>query len=216
MKFTNETLLQYFLRDLKNPDVTHGFRPKAKTPNHWKFAPIIKNIPIDIDVLGDGDIWLWSDIHFNHKNIIRYAHRPYPDVETMNNQLILNYLRVVKPKDIVIWGGDITFGHVNEINNIIKSLPGYHIHITGNHDMDRRGKLIQFAFDEQYPCMVVDVQDKQLLFTHHPLTIVPKNCINIHGHIHQHKAPSDNHINICVEHTNYTPINMKQLLTHWM
>jgi len=33
-------------------------------------------------------IWLRSDDHFDHANIIRYAGRPYPHLDAMNSDLI--------------------------------------------------------------------------------------------------------------------------------
>lgn len=210
-KFTNQTLLEHYLKDLELPDTTHGGRKKANNPQHWNIPSIYKTNPITLDVHSDPNIWVWSDIHFYHKNIIRYSERPYPNVDLMNKCLIGNYLNVVQPDDIVIWGGDISFGHVDEINQILKELPGYKIHIVGNHDMDRRGKLTSYTFDERHSCLVLDIVDDdmeyQMLITHYPLDIVPEGCINIHGHIHQHLLQPYN-INVCVEHTNYTPMHI--------
>ena len=216
MKFTNETLLQHYLEDLTLPDTTHGGRRKAHNPEHWNFPSVYKREPIKLDPLDDTrDIWVWSDIHFHHKNIIKYSGRPFPNPELMNRCLIGNYINVVKENDIVIWGGDITFGHVGEINRILTQLPGYKIHIVGNHDMDRGGKLNHLIMDERHPCLVIDVNDAerdyQLLVTHYPLDNVPDGCLNLHGHIHQHLL-FDFNINMCVEHTNYAPMNIKKVL----
>ena len=34
------------------------------------------------------DVWLWSDLHLHHRNIIRYADRPHATVESMNAELL--------------------------------------------------------------------------------------------------------------------------------
>jgi calcineurin-like phosphoesterase family protein len=218
MKLTNETLRVLYLKDLELPDKHHGrTTPKVKYFKQWKdIQPFhAHGNPIAIDVSRDPDIWVWSDQHIGHKNIIDYTGRPYPNVKLMNDCLIGNYQKVVKPNDIVIWGGDVALVKNSEINAILATLPGYKIHIVGNHDMDRSGKVKNLAMDERYLCYVVDVLDHdmefQLLFTHYPMDNVPKNCVNVHGHIHQNVANAWN-INVSVEHTNYAPINLKDII----
>lgn len=222
MKFTHKTLRAHYIEDLKLPDVTHGGRRKAFNPEHWNFESTFKlnetlvNPTDPVDPLSGRNIWVWSDIHLDHKNIIKYSGRPYPTVELMNKCLIGNYINTVKDGDIVFFCGDITFGSVGKVNEMLDKLPGYKIHIVGNHDMDRGGKLNGLRMDERHSCYVMDVVDAeveyQLLITHYPLDIVPDGCFNIHGHIHQHPAPTNKHFNVCVEHTNFTPRNLNTIL----
>ena len=47
-------------------------------------------------------IFVTSDTHFSHVNIIKYCNRPYASVEEMNNALIDNWNSVVKNDDLVI------------------------------------------------------------------------------------------------------------------
>lgn len=217
MKFTNETLLPHYLEDLKLVDTTHGGKIKARHPEHWNIPSVCKSSFINLtEKFNKGqNIYFWSDIHFYHKNIIRYSGRPYPNPDLMNQCLVGNYANIITDNDIVIWGGDITFGHVAEVNRILTQLPGYKIHILGNHDMDNRGKLTPLAFDERHSCLVIDIEDHdidfQFLVTHYPLDIVPEGTINIHGHIHQHLLMPFN-FNMCVEHTNYTPKHINEFV----
>ncbi|MCK9369598.1 hypothetical protein M0R04_06795 [Candidatus Dojkabacteria bacterium] len=224
MKFTNETLLEYYLEDLKGVDTTHNGNVKNRHPEYWDIPSTYKHreLPMLIDPfepnypLPKRNIWFLSDTHFNHKNIIKYSNRPFPTIELMTSCLIGNHNNVVEQNDIVIWCGDVTFGDVHHTNELINAMPGYKIHIIGNHDMDRKGKLNALSFDERHSCIVIDVVDAeveyQLLVTHYPLTVVPAGCINIHGHCHNSPALSQKHINVCVERTNYTPLNMNVIL----
>lgn len=220
MKQTYDTLRSLYLADLSLPDIHHGrTTPKVRNIAAWEaIVPKYKNTKLTIDPRGSQTVWVWSDIHFGHKNIIKYTepHRPFSSWQEMNDVMIANYNQVVQPDDIVIWGGDIGFMPDAAINNILDGLPGYKIHIVGNHDMDRSGKLKNLHFDERHLSLPVDVVDPdgyeyQLLFTHYPLDNVPANCQNIHGHIHDNVAYSWN-TNICVEHTNCAPAKLSNYL----
>jgi calcineurin-like phosphoesterase family protein len=35
--------------------------------------------------------------------------------------------------------------------------------------------------------------------------------LNVHGHIHQNPSPTEHHRCVCVEHINFTPINIEEL-----
>ena len=211
MKQTYNTLRDLYLLDLQHPDVHHGKALVAKTKYIDNWNKIVSHYASE-KVAPVGDTWVWSDLHFGHNNIIRYSDRPFDSLEAMNNALIRNYVSVVKENDTVIFGGDIGFMSVNKINDILDQLPGYKIQIVGNHDIDRAGKVMDLHFDERHLCMVRDIPDTefQLLFSHYPLDAVPPNCVSVHGHIHQHLGGAHN-INICVEHTQYAPLNIKEV-----
>jgi len=220
IKLTQDDLRQLYLKDLEMPDVFHGrTTPKVRRIDQWKKIQTEllsgQDKPRHVDPLGTTDVWLWSDIHWGHGNIIKYCNRPFPDRSLMDACLIGNYKNVVKPQDVVIFGGDIGFHCENDINHILAQLPGYKIQIVGNHDVHRDGKVMQLAFNERHLCLVLDVVDAdveyQLLFTHYPMDSVPAGCVNIHGHIHDKLANAWN-INICVEHTNYKPKHIKEVL----
>ena len=219
-KHNNASLRELYLNDLSLPDTYHGrTSPKVRHIQAWKeIEPKLKHgTALTIDPFGPRDVWVWSDIHFGHKNIIKYTapFRPFDSWEQMNDALIANYKAVVKPDDIVIFGGDIGFMSVNAINAILRSLPGYKIQIVGNHDMDRSGTLMELDFDERHLCMVVDVKDdeidSQLLVSHYPIDNVPRNLFNLHGHIHQNLANEWN-INMCVEHTGCAPKHIRDVV----
>lgn len=55
-------------------------------------------------------IYLISDLHLDHKNIIKYCNRPFSSVEEMNGAIIDNWNEVVKESDFVYLVGDLAFG----------------------------------------------------------------------------------------------------------
>ena len=61
-------------------------------------------------------IFLVSDTHFNHENILKYCNRPFNTIEEMNVALIGNWNSVVKDDDIVYFLGDFALGsNVKEV-----------------------------------------------------------------------------------------------------
>lgn len=212
MKVTTQTLRNLYLKDLELPDRFHGRdTPKAQYPDIWRRIETKLYHGTAMD-LHDKNVWIWSDQHFWHKNIIVHANRPFATIEDMTNTLIENAQRVVKPDDVLIFLGDIGLKGRGIINGILDSIPGYKIQIIGNHDIEHNGKVINYNVDEQYLCYVYDVDNIQLWLTHYPMDNVPSNCVNVHGHIHQNTASPWN-INVSVEHTNYTPINLTQVIS---
>lgn len=79
-------------------------------------------------------IYLISDLHFGHENIIKYSSRPFSSVEEMNETLIKNWNDVVKDNDIVYHLGDFCFLKYNDCKNILRRLNGNINMILGNHD----------------------------------------------------------------------------------
>ena len=54
-----------------------------------------------VETMAPMKIWLISDTHFCHKNIIEYENRPFRDVEEMNSEIIRRWNSVVAPEDAV-------------------------------------------------------------------------------------------------------------------
>lgn len=65
-------------------------------------------------------------------------------------------------------------------------------------------------FDEIYegPVMIND----RLILSHEPIENLPPYMFNIHGHDHSGYFKSKQHLNVCAEHVNYTPVSLVSLL----
>lgn len=177
--------------------------------------------PLDI-VNQTKTIWIWSDHHFGHKNIIEFCDRPYGDVHHMNSSLINAHNNCVKENDIVIWVGDVSFMSDVKTNETLEKLtPTYKILIIGNHDMSK-GKLKRLNFDEFHLLYCMELEDMVLVFTHFPFYEMPistldmgmtenKPLFNFHGHTHAEVMVRGRHINIAVEATEYKPVALGQI-----
>lgn len=156
-------------------------------------------------------IWLISDTHFNHENIINYCNRPFSTIKEMDKAIINNWNRLVKENDKVFHLGDFALGLSDkEYKDLVSSLNGGITLIRGNHDRMGKKKLINIGFVN----VVEKLKMNKYILTHKPMKSedIPKGYVNIHGHIHN--ALSSNfrdtgkHINISIERTNYYPVRL--------
>ena len=217
----NETkrLEKLYFEDLaKIVNYGGGNRPRVRHPNNWpnakKHNRQIGQHKKKLLLEGEQKIWMWSDLHFFHKNIIRFSDRPYPDVETMNEHLVANFNELVGPNDISIWGGDVGFGNNTQVNELVDQCNGYKILVVGNHDFNKR-KVRNLNFDETHMVYLIDTLEVSLLFTHYPMYNIPYPYVNVHGHLHVYPNPishHDRHININCELQEYKPIPLDETI----
>lgn len=162
-------------------------------------------------------VWLCSDHHFSHHNVIKYAGRPFANVAEMDSTMVDNHNALIGADDIVIMLGDINMGTSNAANEFLDKMNGYKILIVGNHDWVRNkwGSIKHYNVDEMHVSYYIDCVDA--LLTHVPfISHLPysQNFINVHGHIHQNVVGADRYINVCVEHTDYKPIKLRDCLAN--
>lgn len=203
---------------------------KIKPPvGHRLFAQMCAQTDSEIDkpstierALAEGRrvLW-WSDQHFFHGNIIRYAARPYEHFDAMNDDLIKNYFSSVKSDDVVVWAGDCSFGSIEKARHFLtgKNLPGYKILILGNHDFDKNSSVWRELniFQEVILCdgfsLDIDGAHKDIIVTHYPIdkSLLADNVLNIHGHIHE-KNLGLPYVNLSVEVLDYKPQTLNYCL----
>lgn len=168
------------------------------------------------------NIWITSDTHFNHAAILNFTDdegkkvRSFTSVEEMNEVMIENWNKVVKPGDKIYHLGDVFFGDKQWIETNWKRLNGNKRLIVGNHD-DIKYIVEKKMFQK------VDLwrmfPEFNLLFTHVPVSsstlmesrFRAKTMHNVHGHIHGNASPAGPYHCVCVEQTNYTPVNIEEL-----
>lgn len=169
-------------------------------------------------------IWVTSDTHFNHANIIKYCNRPFSSVEEMNKTIIANWNKVVSEDDTVYHLGDFALGDKSLIPNIFRRLNGRINVIMGNHDnfniMEKIGnedRLIVDLFWEE----VIKVGKKTIIMNHFPFGSLPDPLTNypiiqLHGHVHSTPDKPwnyfDNQYDVGMDNNNFTPVNLADLL----
>lgn len=179
------------------------------------------------------DIWLISDTHFFHENILKFKDSDgelirgsrFSSVEEMNECMLDNWNSVVKPGDKVYHLGDVMMGAKEDFLKFWPKLHGSKRLIVGNHDdikwMAQKELFAKIQMWRMFP-------ELGLLLTHVPVhqqslfrfpskdkpeewNDEPEYLLNVHGHIHQNPSPPGPYRCVCVEQINYTPINIEEL-----
>ena len=163
------------------------------------------------------NIYIVSDTHFYHNNIIKYCNRPFIDCNVMNEKMIVRWNSQVKHDDIVIHLGDfVVYGKSEKTLELCNRLNGKKILVRGNHDRRNIYWYLAHGFDFVCDYFVIG----KIIFTHRPLYKTNKHILkyydlNICGHIHQKEIPTKWKYkckNISVEQTDYYPIIIDKIL----
>ena len=154
-------------------------------------------------------IWITSDTHFCHKNILVYeaASRPFKDRDEMNEELIRRWNEKVADTDVVFHLGDFSFGSRNRVKDIASRLNGRKFLLLGNHDREHFWNWIDLGFAGvfKFPFKM----DGRFIFSHEPLDEIPDGMVNIYGHVHgsaYFNTVDANRLCACVERWACAPI----------
>lgn len=164
-------------------------------------------------------IYVCSDLHFDHKNVIVYDERPWPDVESMNAGLISRWNATVMNTDTVYMLGDVGFCGHDRMKDHVSKLNGYKILVRGNHDRGRKFEWWEeVGFDEVYNSYVLTVGDTTVHLMHEPLETWPNypKHFYVYGHVHNHPDYPDwtSHtacVSLC--RLNYYPARIEDVIS---
>ena len=162
-------------------------------------------------------VWLISDTHFYHTNIIKYCERPFENVSVMNDVLLANWNNTIGVEDVVYFLGDLAFGKGSpKPQQIIQGLNGKIIWVKGSHDRGI-GEVSQTVSNVQRVVLFDDIEYEDWCFklVHNPRNLVKANGWVIHGHTHNTTPFIDlkaRRVNVSVEHIGYTPISLYDVI----
>lgn len=178
------------------------------------------------------NVFITSDTHFSHENIIKYCNRPFSTVEEMNEEMIRRWNETVRKDDIVWHLGDFCFGKKENIAKILPRLNGRINLILGNHDhhkkdyyrfpytkIDEHGQVVT-DYSRRGFC---DVYDRPILInnfyflSHAPVQWIRDDLpfANIYGHVHNmemYNTFTKNTCCVCVERWDYKPVAFKTII----
>ncbi len=174
-------------------------------------------------------IWIQSDGHWGHKNIIGYTSRPFKTIEEMNEALINNWNSVVKSDDTIYCLGDFAFS-LDVVKKISPRLLGRKTLIPGNHCpvfkfhkdcgwTDVLDEAIIKIGEYEVRLNHFPYQDKRYKTKHFDYQPKDDGRILCHGHLHSkkenrvRKSPSESLMIDCgVDCWDYKPVSEVELV----
>jgi calcineurin-like phosphoesterase family protein len=164
---------------------------------------------------------LISDTHFFHSNILKFKDdtgnltRPgFADVHEMNATIRDRWNAAVNKGDRVYHLGDVFMGDREDFQSFWPKLNGSKSLIVGNHDdipfLSRGGFFRKVQMWRKFT-------EYGLMLSHVPLHESGlgwkgNTLLNVHGHIHHNDSPPGPYLNVCVEKTDYRPVDMEEII----
>ena len=130
-------------------------------------------------------IYYIADMHFGHKNILKYDKRPFADTEQMDEEIIRRWNERVCDDDTVYVLGDAFFKGEERSIEIMKRLNGHKRLIRGNHDRNN-GKLLKlWESVSEYE----EIKDggHLVVLSHYPMMFYNHQhdgAVMLYGHVH--------------------------------
>lgn len=168
-------------------------------------------------------VWVTSDTHFCHANIIGYTDRPFDSVEQMNEVMIDRWNEVVGKNDTLIHVGDFAMGNPALHHSIFDRLNGEKYLIRGNHD---NGRTVSLGWADVYKDFRMTTPFGDVYFSHRPLIDEKLKTdleadgvvLFLHGHCHskESNAVVENRIDVGVDAWGFQPQRLKNLLERFV
>ncbi len=145
-----------------------------------------------LKIPNDVFVWLISDTHFSHKNILlpSYSNRPFRNVDHMNHEMVERWNALVKEEDLVLHLGDFAMGPQTECEPILKRLTGRKVLVRGNHDkmIDKRPELAAH-FESIHDILEVQYLNDVAVLCHTPFEVwnnahKSPGFVHFCGHMH--------------------------------
>lgn len=167
-----------------------------------------------------------SDLHFGHKNVIDFCHRPYKDVVEMDAAIVKQWNSQVGPDDEVYFIGDFGINKKKALDGeLVRSLNGKKYMILGNHDtgFSRLHQLRNIeSIKNQYTkagwyfvdialvrtlsngqkCILTHLpmsSDEDTRYSEYKIKSIRPGMVQLHGHLHGHYKKKGNMIDVCFD-----------------
>lgn len=131
-----------------------------------------------------------SDIHFGHKNIMKFCPntRPWETTDEMDAAIISQWQATVGEQDHVWVLGDLFFCNATDAMRIMDQLPGVIHLVYGNHDKTiRHNSQLRDRFASLQDYKELKLLGKDWVLMHYPMVSWNKMhyaAIHCHGHTH--------------------------------
>lgn len=164
-------------------------------------------------------MYLISDTHFAHANIIEYCDRPFDSEDEMNDHMLTEWNTTISPEDEVLFLGDLAMANDTESRNWFSKLNGEKTFLQGNHDSEDE-EVLPIPLHDTFK---FDYSEYSFFCSHYPPEETPDSFDGwvLHGHTHNNEMdaypfinPETKTVNLSVELIGYTPIHIEELIEY--
>lgn len=174
-------------------------------------------------------IFFTSDTHFCHENIIKYCKRPFCSVEENNEEIIRRWNDKVPEDGIVFHLGDVAFGSVEDVDNILDRLNGKIYLVIGNHDWRRIVNQHAHHFEYMTQQINMKIGKRHIILNHYPMLAFSgawrgiDATYQLFGHVHTSPYTDEgidqqrmkylftSQYDVGVDNNNFTPVSWKEV-----
>lgn len=159
------------------------------------------------------NIWLFSDPHFNHKNIVygcsdwkdKGICRWYKSLEEHNQDLVKRINDLIKWNDITFCLGDWSFGGFDQIKRFRDQIHCETIHLVlGNHDhhIEKNEQGIQSIFTSVSDRIHLQYDKYDFILDHYPLETwmgIFKGWMHLFAHQHSDRVGPGRKMDVSID-----------------
>lgn len=155
----------------------------------------------------EDNIWVCSDPHYSHKNLIKSlsswksgAHRDFKSIDHHNDTLVNNINKTVGVNDVLFILGDVAFGGFQNVKVFMDRITCQEVHlIFGNHDehIISNKDNIRDCFTTTSFYREITVDNDSIVLFHYNIgewNGAHKGAYHLYGH--QHNLPADRFSNV--------------------
>lgn len=185
---------------------------------------------IHIKLESNQKVYFTSDLHFGHRNVIKFCNRPFIDEKEMEVKLIENWNNTVGDNDIIFSLGDMFwFNDSHKIKKVLSQLNGKDIYIIpGNHDDFTHYYRVddpRIHLCADIVCLyLTDDVIHEMWLSHYPVMTWPhreNKTFQLFGHIHSCKNRHEgvdqdlplhwNQADVGCDYWNYHPVSFDDI-----
>lgn len=167
-------------------------------------------------------LYFTSDLHLHHRQILKFANRPFSSVDDMNQSLIQKWNACVTPEDTVYILGDVTLKGSGLAMECLRQLRGKKYLVKGNHDsfVEQEG-FDHSIFQDIVPYMELRTNHQLYVLCHYPMEEwngYYEDAIHLHGHIHgtsqyneNQRTQGNRRYDVGVDANGYAPISLEEI-----
>lgn len=129
-----------------------------------------------------------ADCHFGHTAVLKFDHRPFADVQQMEESMVMLWNAAVQKGDTVYILGDFCWGKKDEWIRILRLLNGQKVLILGNHDLKQYPPELRREFADIKDYKEITDGDRHVILCHYPIPFYKRSnnpqYYMLCGHVH--------------------------------